>query len=85
MATSAQMAKPHFLERLPEELLHDILNHLDKHTLSLLNLVSRWCYRAATPLIWRDLQLVDCSTMHGDGFDEHDDSPFLKKLLVLAK
>ena len=77
--------KPHLLQQLPEELLYDVLERIDKPDLSDLNLVSRWCYKVATPLIWREIELVDCSTEHEDGVDEHDDTPILEKLIVLAK
>ncbi|KAK3697145.1 hypothetical protein LTR37_017641 [Vermiconidia calcicola] len=79
------MADFQLLQRLPEELLQDILERLSKHDLSLLNPASRWCYRVATPLIWREVQLVDCRTLHEDETDDHDDTPFLKKLLVLIR
>ncbi|KAK4543471.1 hypothetical protein LTR36_005614 [Oleoguttula mirabilis] len=72
------------LYRLPEELLQDILERLDSGSLSRLNLVSRWCYEVATPLLWREVELVDCRTQHEESVDEHDDTPLIKKLLVLA-
>ena len=84
-AMPVKRPQTHFLQQLPEELLHDILDRLEKRSLSTLNLVSRWCYEAASPLIWRDVQLVDCRTEHEDGFDDHDDTPLLRKLLILAK
>ena len=79
------MPNSNFLQQLPEELLHDILERIDKRWLVELNLVSRWCYKVATPLIWREVQLVDCCTQHEDGVDDHDDFPLLEKLVVLAR
>lgn len=73
------------LQRLPEELLQQILEHLDRDALQLINVCSRWCYEKATPLIWRDVSLVDCRTKHEETSDEHDDTPLIKKLLVLAR
>ena len=80
------MAGFQLLQQLPEELLHEILERLSHHDLVCLNLASRWCYEIATPLIWREVELVDCRTYHDEGgVDEHDDTPLLKKLLILAK
>lgn len=80
MANSVQI-----LHRLPEELLQDVIERLDKHDLTLLNLASRFFRRKATPLIWREVHLQDCRTVHEDGLDDHhDDTPLLRKLLVLA-
>lgn len=79
------MAAARLVAQLPDELLQDILERLAKPDLSRLSLVSKWCYKLATPLIWRDVSLVDCRAFHEDGVDEHDDTPLLRKLLVLAK
>ncbi|KAF7196810.1 hypothetical protein HII31_01728 [Pseudocercospora fuligena] len=75
------------LHELPEELIQGILSPLDRPDLCSLNLASQWYYKVATPLIWRELELTDCRTYHPDldSTDEHDDTPMLKKLLVLVK
>jgi len=98
------------LDALPEELLQVILDHLAKPDLQQLSLVSHWCRETATPLIWREVELVDCRTLytetgavHSSGpgstggtvgripagavvrSDEHDDTPLIKKLWVLAR
>lgn len=74
------------LSELPEELLQDVIERLEKHDLLALNLVSRWAHQVATPQIWRDVELVDCRTYHGheDEFDEHDDTPIIQKLLLFV-
>lgn len=71
---------------LPAELLEDVIGRLDKKNLSQLNLTSRWGHLVATPQIWSDVELVDCRTYHDheDGFDEHDDTKIIGKLLLLA-
>lgn len=79
------MAPSKALVDLPEELLHDIVERLDRYNLFALSLASRWCWGLAAPLIWREVHLVDCRTTHTDTVDEHDDTPLLKKLLVLAQ
>ncbi len=77
------------LHKLPTELLHDIIELLDKPALSQLNRTSRWAYELATPLIWRDVLLTDCATdTQFDGVDcvdYHDDTPMLRKLIVLVQ
>lgn len=74
------------LHQLPEELLQEVLERLDKHNLTSLNLASQWGRRVATPLVWREVILTDCRTIHEDGLeDHHDDTPLLRKLLILAK
>lgn len=97
------------LNVLPEELLQHILSYLTKPDLQQLSLASRWCRELATPLVWREVELVDCRTLytetgavHSSGpgstggtvgripagavvrSDEHDDTPLIKKLWVLA-
>ena len=79
------MAPSKALEDLPEELLHNVVERLDKHNLFALSLASRWCWDLAAPVIWREVHLVDCRTAYSDNVDEHDDTPLLKKLLVLAQ
>ena len=89
------------LLQLPEELRLDIWYRLDKSDLSSVNLASRACYQAATPRIWRDVELVDCrrltvspsslispdeSDFHVDNNDdEHDDTRIIGKLLTILK
>ncbi|EME87038.1 uncharacterized protein MYCFIDRAFT_107024, partial [Pseudocercospora fijiensis CIRAD86] len=75
------------LHDLPEELIQEILSRLSRPDLCALNLTSKWYYKLATPLIWRDLELTDCRTYHPDldATDEHDDTPMLKKLLILIQ
>lgn len=82
---SSDMTTFQLLHRLPEELRFDILERLGKTDLTFFGETSRWTYDLATPLIWRDVELVDCRTQHEESVDEHDDTPLLKKLLVLAK
>lgn len=73
------------LSELPEELLQDVIERLEKPDLASLNLVSRWAYRVATPKIWSDVELVDCRTYHEqEEFDEHDDTEIIKKLLLFV-
>lgn len=73
------------LHQLPTELLQDILDRLRRQDLECLNLTSKWAYEAATPLIWRDTELMDCRTTHEDDqTDEHDDTPLIRKLLLFA-
>jgi hypothetical protein len=83
------MAAFSLLQSLPTELFQDILELLDKSDLCRLNLTSRWSYELATPLIWRELELTDrTSETHSredDAVDEHDDTPMLKKLLVIVQ
>lgn len=72
------------LSELPEELLQEILERIEKPHLSSLSLASKWGYLVATPLIWREVELMDCQTSHEDCSDEHDDTPIIRKLLILA-
>jgi hypothetical protein len=75
------------LERLPEELLQDIVERLDHHDLGALQLTSRWGYDVATPLLWREVVLTDCRTTHGSEYtvDDHDDTPLIKVLITLVR
>jgi hypothetical protein len=73
------------LEQLPEELLQDVLERLDRTALSALQHVSRWGYDAATPLRWREVRLIDCRTHYEDGIDDHDDTPLIKVLITLIR
>jgi hypothetical protein len=45
---------------LPEELLHSIISFLPHEGLLNFNLLNRQCYNLATPLLWREVELVDC-------------------------
>ena len=78
------MAPFQLLHQLPEELLQDIIDRLDKRALDNLNLVSKRGYEVATPQLWREVNLVDCRTQRDEGWDEHDDGPLIKKLVLLA-
>ena len=85
---AGNMTPLQLLQRLPEELLQDVIERLNKQDLYSFNLLSRWCHQVATPIIWREVELVDCRTRHEnheDAVDEHDDTPLIKKLLILAK
>ena len=78
------------LHRLPEELLQIVVDSLTQQDLKCLNLASKWTYSVATPLIWREVNLVDCRTRHSEHqlrpeTDEHDDTPLLRKAVLLAK
>ena len=80
------MAPFQLLHQLPRELLLDVLSFLEKPELSCLSQTSRWLYGLATPSVWRNVELVDCRTAHpGEAheLDEHDDTPLIKKLLIL--
>lgn len=72
------------LHQLPEELLQDILPRLDAAALKSLSLASKGCYRLALPLLWRQVVLTDCETVYDDSTDEHDDTPLIRKLIILA-
>jgi len=77
------------LARLPEELLQEILTYLDDPSLLNLALTCQWSKRKALSLLWRHVELVDCRSEHPDMptgliHDDHDDSPIIKKLIVLA-
>ena len=73
------------LPSLPKELLLEVLERLERYDLECLQLVSRWGYHIAAPLRWREVKLVDCRTRYEDGVDEHDDTPLIKVLLILAR
>lgn len=76
----------HRLSELPEELLQNVIEYLEKRDLCSLNLVSRWAYEVATPQIWSDVELMDCRTEHEneDDFDDHDDTRIISKLLLFV-
>lgn len=83
---------------LPHELVLDILQYLDLDDLFQLAQTCQWGYRLSIPLLWKDVELKDCWTLHprpsrpqlkaqratDNLADEHDDTPIIKKLLVLA-
>lgn len=76
------------LAQLPEELLQETLKYLDNQALLGLARTSEWGYEKAIPRLWNHLELVDCRTRHADmpyHSDEHDDTPIIKKLVVLAQ
>lgn len=90
---------PKGLERLPEELLQQIADLLDRQSQRNLALVNWRAWDIATNSIWREVTLVDQRTSRlvperlqeqwsPDtllGRDEHDDTPIIGKLLVLAR
>ncbi|KAK8239572.1 hypothetical protein IWZ00DRAFT_556883 [Phyllosticta capitalensis] len=83
---------------LPDELVHAIFEYLDYGELARVAVTCSWGYERATPLLWKDLELKDKWTLHpkeeraqiaahrckDNRCDEHDDTPIIKKLLVLA-
>jgi hypothetical protein len=75
------------LDRFPEEILQETLRYLDNHSLANFSQTCHWSYDKATPLLWEDVELVDCRKTDEstpDMSDEHDDTPIIRKLLVLA-
>lgn len=76
----------------------DILQYLELDDLFQLAQTCRWGYRLSIPLLWKDVELKDCWSLHprasrpqlralrvvDDLADEHDDTPIIKKLMVLA-
>lgn len=82
------------LEALPEELLQCIVEHLDGRGLNGFSLAAKWCYELASSVRWREVVLTDCLRVHPserdrngneiERIDDHDDTPLLKKLVVLA-
>ncbi|OCK80772.1 hypothetical protein K432DRAFT_327616 [Lepidopterella palustris CBS 459.81] len=95
--SSQQQSEPS-LETLPEELVQLIFELIPPLALRNISLVSHWAYSHATAFLWRDISLVDCWKLHpresgpplfsergcGDS-DEHDDTPMIQRLLVLAR
>lgn len=87
------------LEELPAELQQHIVEFCDRDTQKSYSLVSRRAWDAATTAIWRDVKLIDTRSTHlvpeeqrvywsedtWLGRDEHDDTPIIRKLLVLAQ
>ena len=91
------MSQFQLLHLLPEELLQHVLDRVeDRDSFKALTLVSRWGYELAVPFIWKDVTLEDrCGTLtascpgcrtneHGGSPVDHDDTPLIKKLIVLA-
>lgn len=86
------------LETLPEELLQLIVRYLPTADLKNAALASSTLNRHVTDLLWRNVCLVDQWTLHPDDnpeplikrtrghgrSDEHDDTPIIRKLFVLA-
>jgi hypothetical protein len=85
------------LEALPEELLALIVSYLPTPALKNAALVSQTLNRHATDILWQNVCLVDQWRVHHDDSihlngggrgsewcDEHDDTPIIKKLFVLA-
>lgn len=75
------------LAEIPEEILQETLQYLDESDLYHFAQLCRWSYDKAIPLLWQDIELVDCRTPSSevpDLVDEHDDTPIIRKLLVLA-
>ena len=89
------MAQKQSLHALPDELLEHIVEYLDPYGLCAFGLTARWCYKLAAAVTWREVVLTDCRREHMngtdeegrefDGIDDHDDTPLLRKLLVLAR
>ncbi|KAF2258357.1 hypothetical protein CC78DRAFT_587205 [Lojkania enalia] len=86
------------LELLPDELVQLIASFLPTSDLKSLALVSRSTYTHSVTLLWRDICLVDTFKLHaknsgcrmfgdrGEGEpDDHDDTPIIQKLYILAK
>jgi hypothetical protein len=75
------------LDKLPEEILQETLRYLDNPSLANFSQTCHWSYDKATPLLWEDVELVDCRKTDEstpDMSDEHDDTPIIRKLLILA-
>jgi hypothetical protein len=74
---------------LPEELLQLVVSFLSTADLKNLALVSRDAYSHATGSLWRTVNLVDTTRtrpfQHNLYTDEHDDTPIIQKLYILAK
>ncbi|KAF2741402.1 hypothetical protein EJ04DRAFT_3376 [Polyplosphaeria fusca] len=82
------------LESLPDELLQLIVSLLPTNHLKELACVSRLTYLHATTSLWKTVNLVDSARIRlersGPGesdvyeSDEHDDTPIIQKLFILA-
>ncbi|KAH7406184.1 hypothetical protein DE146DRAFT_435793 [Phaeosphaeria sp. MPI-PUGE-AT-0046c] len=87
------------LHSLPEEILQLIVCHLPAPALRNAALVSTTLNRHATDALWQNVCLVDQWRLHPDlvpepsieeirglgQTDEHDDTPIIRKLFILAK
>lgn len=76
------------LAQLPDELLLESIEYLDKCSLVRFGLSCKWAYGKAMPLVWNEIKLVDCRTRHNDmpyHEDEHDDTPIIHKLITLSR
>lgn len=71
------------LEALPEELLGHIFSKLSHAEQCNTALASWRCYHMTVPLLYQSIDLVDRCNL--DGWDEHDDTPMIRILLVLIK
>lgn len=84
---------------LPEELLQQIADYLDRRSQKQLALAHTKLWEVATNGLWRDVKLIDTRADHVvpqddralfdqhsacPGRDDHDDIPIIRKLLVLA-
>lgn len=65
---------PKSLLDLPKELIQDIVERLDNNDLYNVNLTSRRCSKFAAPLIWRDVELVDCRAHSSWGEEDRAES-----------
>ncbi|KAF1841630.1 uncharacterized protein K460DRAFT_170596 [Cucurbitaria berberidis CBS 394.84] len=89
--------RPLSLESLPSELIQLVVAYLSTSTLKSVALVSKCLNRHATDILWQNVCLVDQWKLHlnrqtdrlwgerGHGeTDEHDDTPIVQKLYILA-
>jgi hypothetical protein len=87
------------LSSLPEELLQLVVSYLSTSALKNAALVSQTLNRHATDMLWQNVCLVDQWTFHPNDenpetftgerrgltqTDEHDDTPIMRKLFILA-
>ncbi|KAF1934134.1 uncharacterized protein M421DRAFT_50704 [Didymella exigua CBS 183.55] len=73
------------LEQLPGELLQLVVSYLSTDALRHAALASRTLYRHASDRLWQHVCLADKRTLHElDDADEHDDTPIIEKLYILA-
>ncbi|KAH7127102.1 hypothetical protein B0J11DRAFT_486122 [Dendryphion nanum] len=100
LSPATDEAAPPSTDSLPEELVKLIVSFLSTADLKNTALVSKSLYRHATEVLWRTVCLADTWKLHlndenrqiygnrgdrGPGeSDEHDDSPIIQKLYVLA-
>jgi hypothetical protein len=91
---------PTQLEALPAEILRFIVDYLPTSTLKHVALVSQTLNQHATDVLWQNVCLVDKRRLHADMHarpeplldndrgpdqsDEHDDTPIIQKLFILA-